>query len=76
MTLSEHQITWLFGLIAAGGAFQALTLWRLWTIERKIGNGSPGIFVQRREFELIVDSAKDTHHDIKRRLDALEREGA
>lgn len=76
MTLSEHQITWLFGLIAAGGAFQALTLWRLWAIERKIGNGSPGIFVQRTELGLMKENADQTHAEMLRRIEALEREGA
>jgi hypothetical protein len=64
---------WLFSLIAAGGAFQALTLWRLWVLEHKIGNGSPGLFIQRTELDLMRENAEQVHQDIRRRLDALER---
>ena len=67
MTLSEHAVMWLFSLIAAGGAFQALTLWRLWAIEQKIGNGSPGIFAR----QVVVDAAQERTderlHDLETR---------
>lgn len=60
--------------VAYGKIMERLKSDARWRIEitKMLGNGEPGIFVRRRELELMRESADDEHGELRRRLTSLE----
>src|SRR5690242_18364977 len=62
-------LKWMVGGAFTLGAFQVLVLWRILTIESKLGNGKPGIFVRKSEITLMKENADNEHKAILDRLE-------
>lgn len=65
----------LFGWGQVGGL--AWLIWRIGRMEHMMGNGSPGVFIRRKELELMKDAADKDHgrfdDEFKRLWDAIDQ---
>jgi len=59
MTISTQVAMWGIGIIFVLGGFQSVVLYRLTQIEKKLGNGSMGVFPRRDEVRVMISEAMD-----------------
>jgi len=59
----------LFGLSQIGG--WVWIIWRISHIEHMLGNGKPGVFIRRREVELMKGAADKEHDRLEHELDKV-----
>lgn len=59
----------LFGIGQIGG--WVWVIWRISKIEHMLGNGQPGVFIRRKEVDIMRSAADKEHERINHELDKL-----